>query len=89
MKAMDRVMLSCKSATETIEKRNVQPLSVIEGLQLRMHLSMCKVCSAYEKKSNFIDTAMKQFTLKPNNNTTLPKENKEQIINKLDDFLKK
>lgn len=89
MSVMNRVMLSCKSATEMIEKRNVQPLSAIEGLQLRMHLSMCKVCNAYEKQSSFIDTALKQFTYKPKDNTTLPQENKDQIINKLDDFLKK
>lgn len=53
-----KFMLSCKKATELMEKRNVVPLSFKERLQLNMHKKMCDICSMYEKQSKFIDNAL-------------------------------
>lgn len=54
-KLMNYLMLSCKKATELIEKRTLVKLSFKEKVQLRLHKSMCDACTAYEKQSRKID----------------------------------
>ena len=54
-KIMQLLMLSCKKATELIEKRSLTKLSFKEKVQLRLHKSMCDACTAYEKQSRKID----------------------------------
>lgn len=51
-KLMNILMLSCRKATELIEKRIYFKLSKKEELQLKLHTSMCKACSSYEKQSH-------------------------------------
>ncbi|MCD4734570.1 MAG: hypothetical protein K8R53_00875 [Bacteroidales bacterium] len=57
-KLMNILMLSCWKATELIEKKLRFRLSFGEKLQLSMHLSMCKACSAYKKQSVLLDQAI-------------------------------
>ena len=52
-------MLSCKKATELIEKKEVVGLSFIEKSQLKLHLSMCKACASYGKHSKVVDHVLK------------------------------
>jgi hypothetical protein len=58
-KIMHLLMLSCKKATELIEKKSLVGLSFRENFQLRIHKSMCDACSAYEKQSLKIDELLK------------------------------
>ena len=60
-KIMNIFILSCKRTTELIEKRDVEALSLIEKLQLSLHVSMCKACKSYEKKSQIIEQAVSQW----------------------------
>ena len=48
-------MLSCKRATELMEKKSLVGLSTKDKLRLRLHTSMCDGCSAYQKQSLLID----------------------------------
>lgn len=48
-------MLSCKKATELIEKKLLIKLSFRERAQLKMHKSLCDACTAYEKQSKLMD----------------------------------
>ncbi len=48
-------MLSCKKATELIEKKLLTKLSLREKVQLTMHKSLCDACTAYEKQSKLMD----------------------------------
>lgn len=48
-------VLSCAKATYLIEKRLHRKLNPIERLQLRMHLSLCRYCSDYNKKAELLD----------------------------------
>lgn len=57
---MHLVILSCKKATLLIEKRHTKPLSLIESIQLGMHLQICEKCSRYQKQSLIIETLLKQ-----------------------------
>lgn len=82
---MRKLMLSCKKATELIEKKNIAPLGRIEAIQLTFHKKMCKVCSAYEVQSHFLSKAIdKQFELKSENQEEkLSEEAKKRIIENL------
>ncbi len=54
-KIMQLIMLSCKKATELIEKKLLTKLSLREKVQLTMHKSLCDACTAYEKQGKIID----------------------------------
>jgi hypothetical protein len=54
-KIMNWLMLSCKKATELIEKKLLIKLSFKENVQLQLHKSMCNACTAYEKQSKKMD----------------------------------
>lgn len=51
---MNLVMLSCRKATELIEKQLYFELSPIERVKLRMHMLMCDYCTRYKKQSLFL-----------------------------------
>jgi hypothetical protein len=48
-------MLSCKKATELIEKKLLTKLSFREKVQLKMHKTLCDACTSYEKQSKLMD----------------------------------
>lgn len=54
-KLMHILFLSCKKATELIEKKLHFRLSMIEKMQLKMHKMMCSACTHYEKQSELIE----------------------------------
>jgi hypothetical protein len=84
-KLMNVLLLSCKKATELIEKRTVVGLSMKEKLQLKIHIRMCSACRAYENQSKTMDKAVQQFT---NKNKQMPAslsyEAKVRIIQNLE-----
>ncbi|MBK8498210.1 MAG: hypothetical protein IPL52_05205 [Flavobacteriales bacterium] len=47
--------VSCRKASELIERRELRPLSAMERIGLRLHLGICDGCRAYEKQSVVID----------------------------------
>ena len=83
---MNLLMLSCKKATELIDKKLVVKLSMKESVLLRMHTSMCDACTAYQKQSKFLDE-MLHHHLEHTDETNIPlivnNDLKEQIISKL------
>ncbi|MCF8276477.1 MAG: zf-HC2 domain-containing protein [Flavobacteriales bacterium] len=58
-KIMNVMMLSCRKATELMEKKLDKKLSTTETFQLKLHISMCKACSDYQSHTTMIDAAMK------------------------------
>jgi anti-sigma factor RsiW len=54
-KLMNVLMLSCRKASELIDKRSLAKLSTKEKVMLHMHTSMCDACAAYQKQSRAID----------------------------------
>lgn len=68
MKSILRVLLySCKEATEKIEKREFQGLSILEKARLDKHLALCDACAVYDKFSIQMDKYLKGYaqTIKP------------------------
>jgi hypothetical protein len=58
MKLMNWLMLSCKKATELMEKQSLIGLSKKEILRLRLHTTMCDGCKAYQEQSILIDNLL-------------------------------
>lgn len=83
MSTMNYIALSCKKATELVEKKQVSKLSFLENIQLKLHLNMCKTCKEYEEKSVFIESILEKMQQnKPN--LELDNNIKTQILNKLE-----
>lgn len=60
------IMLSCRKATELIEKQFVAKLSLKERVQLNLHKSICDACTAYENQSRLLnDLLQKQASVTP------------------------
>lgn len=57
---MNILMLSCRKATELIEKELDYKLSILEKIQLYMHTHMCDACRHYQQQSQLIDEALKR-----------------------------
>lgn len=57
-KLMNFLMLSCKKASELIDKKSLIKLSWKENLQLNMHTAMCDGCKTYEKQSLILDNIL-------------------------------
>lgn len=80
-KIMNRLVSSCKKTTALIDKQFLTPLTPKEKMQLKVHKSMCKTCTAYEHQSKVIDTLInKLFNGEPKTNVKLPEEKKNTIL---------
>lgn len=78
--------MSCKKASELIDKRLVSDLSFKEKINLSLHIAMCGMCSVYNKQSNSIDEAIKN-RLKEVKPSSLEEVN--SLINRIKSNLKK
>jgi hypothetical protein len=59
MKKLKNILfLSCKKASELIEKKIHFRLSFLEEIRLKIHKSMCDACTKYEKQSTFLEKAI-------------------------------
>lgn len=58
-KFMNMLMLSCRKATELIEKNLFIGLNSREKVQLFMHTSMCDACKRYSHQSEELDAIIK------------------------------
>ncbi len=80
---MNAIMLSCRKATELVEKRMLCRLDKMEGIQLKMHLSMCRDCSNYAKQTGLIDRLLNRMpTSLPSSTETILLE--ERIMKKIE-----
>jgi len=87
-KIMNILMLSCKKATELIDKKIHFGISRQERVRLHMHTMMCNACRNYEKQGRFMDDALKKFGMGANmENHELQDPSREfldRVIHKLD-----
>lgn len=84
---MNFLMLSCKKASELIDKRLIVNLSFYEKIRLRMHTSMCDACNAYEKQSSLMDEALHHHISKSDKNK-VPTLHNESLKKKIKSNLK-
>lgn len=85
-KVMNALMLSCKKASELVDKKSVFKLSLKESLQLHLHSALCDGCKAYAKQSKALDVILEK-KIKHIDENSVPQltndELKQQIISKL------
>ncbi len=74
-------MISCKHASQLISKSLDQRLSFLEGLSLRLHLLICKVCARFGKQLYIMRSAIKELMKQIENDETiqLPLQSKMRI----------
>lgn len=83
-KIMNMMVNSCKKTTELIDKQQITSLTAKEKMQLKVHKTMCKTCSAYEHQSKVIDNIIsKWFNGKSKTNVKLPQERKNKILEEI------
>ena len=70
--------VSCKKASELIDKKAVVKLSLRENMMLDIHTSVCEICKQYEKQSRIIDEILKRHLDKNN-----PEEVQQVVNNEL------
>jgi hypothetical protein len=57
-KLMYKIMLTCKQATFFSSIRSFQQLKLVQRIQLKLHLLMCKNCHEFDHQSQIIDHSM-------------------------------
>lgn len=55
-------MMKCREATQLASQARERPLSLIEKMRLRLHLSICKACRRFDRNLSHLSHMMKQFT---------------------------
>ena len=73
-----KLKLSCKNATELIEKQSSVKLNWLTQLKLQFHLMVCKVCHSYYKQSKAMD-----FFFHHHTNESCCKEDKTTLKSKI------
>jgi len=85
---MQKLMLSCKKATELIDKKIHSGISRDEKIKLYFHTMMCSACTNYEKQGYLMDRMLKDNHADHNsthhNNAMPPEDLIDRIIQKLD-----
>ncbi len=76
------LMLSCKKASELIDKKSLIKLSWKESLQLNMHTAMCDGCKAYEKQSLVLDNILHKH-VQSNDESQVPQLENPDLKNKI------
>lgn len=82
---MNKLFLTCKLATEYIEKNQEGQLGFVKQIQLKIHLTMCSVCKAYKKQSAFLTKLFQKnhTKIKPLQNPDLKEKIKVELSKKI------
>ncbi len=83
-KLMHILFLSCRKATELIDKKLYFKLNFREKIQLAMHKTMCNACRRYEKQGLLIEHGIMTQT-KDRTFTINTEELKKNIEKKLEE----
>ncbi|MBK9146602.1 MAG: hypothetical protein IPM12_02145 [Flavobacteriales bacterium] len=60
MSLFHSLFLSCRKATELMERATVSPLPIHSRFQLVVHKAACAACALFAKQSEAIDQLMEQ-----------------------------
>ncbi|MEZ4805691.1 MAG: hypothetical protein R2852_09470 [Bacteroidia bacterium] len=57
---MSTLMISCRKASELVEKNNFEPLSFSDKMKLKIHTHICKTCTAYGQQSQLLEQLLNE-----------------------------
>lgn len=77
----DKIMLTCKQASQLISQSLEHPLSLSSRIKLRFHLFMCDACTRFNKQLGQLRIAVQRIRHDTENDSTieLPAESKVRI----------
>lgn len=86
---MNKLMLSCKNATELMEKKNFVGLTTVEKIQLFVHTRLCDTCTRYGIQNKFIEQALHRHSTPEQQASSvqpkiLPGDAKAKIIERIE-----
>jgi len=61
MNGLKKIQYNCRKATFLIEKKQSEPISLREKLELKIHLAGCSVCRIFEQQSILINKMVKDL----------------------------
>lgn len=79
MKGMNKVMLSCDTATYLITRSEYGSISPLEKMQLKMHLAGCKYCRRFASQSKYISAQIRKMKDPAHPVVKLDSEQKEKL----------
>jgi len=85
---MHWLMLSCKRATQLMEKSMHFGLNPIEKVQLSMHKKACKYCKAYEKQNKIIESILQEGLENHVHAPSLSEDNKKNMLEEIESHTK-
>jgi hypothetical protein len=56
-----KTIYNCRKATFLIDKKNLEGISPLQQIELRLHLMGCSVCRLYFTQSRMIDQMVRRF----------------------------
>jgi hypothetical protein len=77
------ILLSCKKATQLIEKKLHAKLSRRERIQLTWHNSVCDICPLYEKQVILLDKILKADSPETATEQVFPAEEIKSLQDKI------
>jgi hypothetical protein len=84
-KEMNKIAYNCRKATLLIEKRQLGKISLVESMELKIHLAGCSVCRVFEKQSGIIDQMVHAlFHAKQDENPKLDEQFKKELQERID-----
>ena len=60
----NKILISCKTASELVVKKSDMKLSIADKLGLWIHLAYCTVCALFVEQSKVIDESTKAYAQK-------------------------
>jgi len=61
MNGLKKIQYNCRKATFLIEKKQSEPITIRERLELKIHLAGCSVCRVFEQQSILINKMVKDL----------------------------
>ena len=79
-------LMSCKHASRLISQSLDRPLSWRERFSLRLHLSLCDMCTRFQRHLHVLRTAVRQLTdkVEQDDSLQLPQQARQRIAQALD-----
>lgn len=71
MGMISTLRVSCRKATELIERREFRALGAGERVGLWFHMRICNACKAYERQSEMLDHLLKERAAKAEDTNAL------------------
>lgn len=87
---LKKIAYNCRKATFLIEKKQIGEITLLEKMELKIHLAGCLVCRTFEQQSITINRMVKElFNVSGENKIELDEEFKKDLQDRIEKRLEK